>query len=624
MKEFAMRYLSCVLAACLLCAASAMATPLGSDFTYQGQLTDNGSPANGHYDLQFALFVAASGGSAVDTVTLTDQSISGGSINASLDFTDAPYNGQALWVEVGVRHAASGSYVALAPRQAITAAPYALFALSGNQGPIGPMGPQGSAGSAGAPGVQGVPGSIGPPGVPGFVTLPYIGSTSNGGAPALQVQNTTNTGVAGLSGSGTGVYGTTEGTSGQTGAAGVWGDSHDYYGLWGTSVGNAGTVGNSTNAAGVAGASVNNDGVVGTGTNGVHGISISGWGVWGHSTNGDGVHGETANPSGNTSGVAGFGAGGNYGVYGGSTSGAGVHGDSQSGYGVSGTSGTGVGVIGEAVAQGGPVSIGVVGTTQSLNSSDAGVYGANEVAGSAAPGVRGLSHTAAPGVYGTSGVGPGVSGLSTAGHGVYATSSGAGLNSSAVLASAQASNGIAIYGYANSSDNTAVFINDNAAGGLIVGAGAGGALKFLVNATGEVYAHGAFHANGVDYSDRLPSDQGLEPGDVVIIGNDGLLHRSTAPNQADVAGVYSTKPGVVGQAEGEQRTTIPVALAGVIPVKVTSENGVIRAGDLLVSSSQPGRAMHAPKNPRPGTVIGKAMRALDRDSGEIEMLVMLR
>jgi hypothetical protein len=217
-----------------------------------------------------------------------------------------------------------------------------------------------------------------------------------------------------------------------------------------------------------------------------------------------------------------------------------------------------------------------------------------------------------------------VSGLSTAGHGVSATSSGAGLSSSAIFASAQASNGIAIYGYSNSSDNTAVFINDNAAGGLIVGAGASGALKFLVNAIGEVYAHGAFHPNGIDYSDRLPAERGLEPGDVVVIGNDGILHRSTASNETDVAGVYSTRPGVVGQREEESRVTIPVALAGVIPVKVTSENGAIRAGDLLVSSSQPGRAMHAPQNPQPGTVIGKAMRALDRDNGEIEMLVMLR
>jgi len=566
-----MRYPSCVLAACLLCAASALATPLGSDFTYQGQLTDNGSPASGLYDLQFALFVAASGGSAVDTATLTNQTVSGGSINASLDFTDAPYNGQALWVEVSVRHAASGSYVPLAPRQAITATPYALYALSGNPGPTGPAGPQGSAGSIGATGAQGTAGSTGAQGPAGFVTLPYAGSAASAG-PAMQVQNTLGTAVQGVSGSGTG------------------------------------------------------EGVAGSGTNGsgVHGTSVNAWGVWGHSTNTDGVHGETANPNGTTSGVAGFGAGANYGVYGGSTSGVGVHGDSQSGSGVSGTSNTGTGVAGAAVAEGGAGGIGVFGTTQSLRSSDAGVYGENAVATSNAPGVRGLSFTSAPGVYGTSATGPGVSGFSNIGHGVYAASSGAGLNGSAFSAAAQAANGIAMYGYANSSDNTAVFINDNAAGGLIVGAGFGGALKFLVNAVGEVYAHGAFHPNGIDYSDRLPADRGLEPGDVVVIGNDGILHRSTASNETDVAGVYSTRPGVVGQREEESRFTIPVALAGVIPVKVTSENGVIRAGDLLVSSSRPGRAMHAPQDPRPGTVIGKAMRALDRDNGEIEMLVMLR
>jgi hypothetical protein len=189
---------------------------------------------------------------------------------------------------------------------------------------------------------------------------------------------------------------------------------------------------------------------------------------------------------------------------------------------------------------------------------------------------------------------------------------------------ASATNGIALLANANSTDTVALFANGNSAGTILKGFGAGGATEFQVNANGEVYAHGAFHPNGVDYSDRLPAERGLEPGDVVVIGDDGLMHRSTRQNETDVAGVYSTRPGVVGQREEEQRATIPIALAGVIPVKVTSENGAIRAGDLLVSSSLPGRAMHAPENPRSGTVIGKAMHALDRDTGEIDMLVMLR
>jgi len=658
-----MRYLSCVLAACLVCAGSALATPLGSDFTYQGQLTDNGSPASGNYDLQFALFVAVSGGSAVDTVTLTNQTINGGSINASLDFTDAPYNGQALWVEVSVRHAASGSYVALAPRQAITATPYALYALSGNPGPMGPAGPPGSIGSTGP---QGVAGSTGAPGPAGFVTLPYAGGVA-GGTPALQVQNTVGNALQGVSGSGTGVYGTTEGTSGQNGAAGVWGNSHDYYGVWGTSVANAGTAGTSTNAPGVAGASVNNDGVLGSGASGVHGISVSGWGVWGHSTNGDGVHGETANPAGNTSGVAGFGDGGNYGVYGASTSGAGVSGNTQSGSGVAGTSVSGSGGFFRSNLFGifsdvNPAS------TQALS---AGIYAENEAPSNAGanfvPGVYGVSANGpsvigyrqgsnlgptdmANGVHGVVGItdtpngtnpnigvmgenranGPGVYAKGASGPALYATSSGAGLSGPTLNVLAAAANGIAIVANANTSDTTALLANGNALGQIFKGLGPGGQTVFRVTSTGVVYADGGYASAGADVAEFVPSTQPLEPGDVVEIDAErgGEFRLASSPNSASVAGVISTQPGLTmnsSESEKDQENRAPrLALIGRVPVKASSENGAIRAGDLLVSSSTPGRAMRAPGNPQPGTVIGKAMRALDRDSGEIEMLVMLR
>lgn len=83
-----MRFAACVFAP-LLFAGIAMADPVGSAFTYQGQLTDAGSPANDAYDFEFALFTGASGGSAVDTISVDDLLISRGLINASLDFTDA-------------------------------------------------------------------------------------------------------------------------------------------------------------------------------------------------------------------------------------------------------------------------------------------------------------------------------------------------------------------------------------------------------------------------------------------------------------------------------------------------------------------------------------------------------
>ena len=68
---------------------------------------------------------------------------------------------------------------------------------------------------------------------------------------------------------------------------------------------------------------------------------------------------------------------------------------------------------------------------------------------------------------------------------------------------------------------------------------------------------------------------------------------------------------------------VPVALAGRVPVKVDAWYGSIQVGDLLTSSPTPGHAMRA-DDPRPGTVIGKALEALESGTGKISVLVMLR
>jgi len=41
------------------------ASPLGTAFTYQGRLTDNGSLANGNYDLRFSLYDAVIAGGQI-------------------------------------------------------------------------------------------------------------------------------------------------------------------------------------------------------------------------------------------------------------------------------------------------------------------------------------------------------------------------------------------------------------------------------------------------------------------------------------------------------------------------------------------------------------------------------
>ena len=130
-----------------------------------------------------------------------------------------------------------------------------------------------------------------------------------------------------------------------------------------------------------------------------------------------------------------------------------------------------------------------------------------------------------------------------------------------------------------------------------------------------------------DFAELLPAEDGLEPGDVLAIGPDGNLQKTSSPYQWSVAGVYSAKPGFVGGDTDDENMNmgkVPLAIMGVVPVKVTVEGGVIRPGDLLTSSSLPGHAMRAERTTGIGTVIGKALQGLSAGTGMIRMLVTLQ
>jgi hypothetical protein len=64
----------------------------------------------------------------------------------------------------------------------------------------------------------------------------------------------------------------------------------------------------------------------------------------------------------------------------------------------------------------------------------------------------------------------------------------------------------------------------------------------------------------------------------------------------------------------------------VIPTKVCVENGAIKRGDLLVTSSKPGHAMKADVDKvKPGQIIGKALENYDGNSNNvIKVLVNIR
>jgi hypothetical protein len=68
-----------------------------------------------------------------------------------------------------------------------------------------------------------------------------------------------------------------------------------------------------------------------------------------------------------------------------------------------------------------------------------------------------------------------------------------------------------------------------------------------------------------------------------------------------------------------------MAMIGIVPTKVSAENGPIKRGDLLVTSSIPGYAMKGTDRSRlTGAVIGKALGNLDSGKGLIEAVITLQ
>ena len=141
---------------------------------------------------------------------------------------------------------------------------------------------------------------------------------------------------------------------------------------------------------------------------------------------------------------------------------------------------------------------------------------------------------------------------------------------------------------------------------------------------------------GSDFAEAMPvagDPASYEPGDVLVISLDrpGGVEKCRRPYDGLVVGVYSTRPGFLGADKGGTTEVaedeVPVAVLGIVPVKVTDESGPIQPGDLLTTSSTPGHAMRC-TGPELcfGRTLGKALEELppDQQSGVIRMLVSLQ
>lgn len=128
----------------------------------------------------------------------------------------------------------------------------------------------------------------------------------------------------------------------------------------------------------------------------------------------------------------------------------------------------------------------------------------------------------------------------------------------------------------------------------------------------------ATSANFADLAERYLADFAYEPGTVLVFGGTHEVTGSTVQGDSRVAGVVSTKPAHLMNAQLKGETVIDLGLQGRVPCKVI---GVVQKGDILVTSSVAGHAV-VDNNPKVGTVIGKAVGTkLCHGTGVVEVVV---
>lgn len=290
-----------------------------------------------------------------------------------------------------------------------------------------------------------------------------------------------------------------------------------------------------------------------------------------------------------------------------------------------GTTGASIGIFGVTVS---PSGVGVEGVSDASTGgggNTSGVEGAFNATTGTGNGVTGITYTPeGAGVFGNAAA----TGSSATAYGVQGTSSaakGAGV-------AGVATENIGVSGVTNGASGLGGYFDNTVAGNILVGA-VNGTHKFRVDGTGKGYFDGGTQTGGADFAESVavaPSARPQTPGDLLIVDptSKRRLALATEPYSTLVAGIYSTKPGVLATPHSINETVVgevPLAIMGIVPCKVSAENGPIAPGDLLVSSSTPGHAMKGSDRSRMlGAVVGKALEPLAAGTGVIQVLVTLQ
>jgi len=166
---------------------------------------------------------------------------------------------------------------------------------------------------------------------------------------------------------------------------------------------------------------------------------------------------------------------------------------------------------------------------------------------------------------------------------------------------------------------------DNTNNRVRVGVGtpnnATGAGSLFVN--NSIEYEGSLYGPGADVAELINASGPLSAGDVVVAdpARPETVMRTAKPYDTAVVGVVSTDPAIT---LSKSKGSVPLALAGRVPIKASAENGPIRPGDLLTTSGTPGYAMRCGSRERcQGAIVAKSLGALESGTGTITALVML-
>ncbi len=110
-----------------LFSAITQAAPVGTQFSYQGQLDENGVAVSGSYTFQFILYSTETGAANLAVMPpMAGVPVNNGLFTAELDFGDIHFDGEDVFLEIRVKEDSQPVSSILTPRQRINNVPYAI------------------------------------------------------------------------------------------------------------------------------------------------------------------------------------------------------------------------------------------------------------------------------------------------------------------------------------------------------------------------------------------------------------------------------------------------------------------------------------------------------------------